>query len=223
MALTSTEESLIRELIAQQSAILSLANNEATIQSKLGATKVTLSDLSAASALGASDLMLTRQGTTDKSVTASVLATFAGQDAVKLTGDQTIAGFKTFSSTPIAPTAPASDNTTKLATTGWVWTNIQALVASCIAAVATAAGFAVSLNANGYIRFPSWLGGLIIQWGSCSPGASATFPIAFPAAVRSIAFSNNSAGYISYSTRSTTGFACVGASSGASDYIAIGH
>lgn len=73
MALTSTEEALVRQLLDQQAAILSLAGNEATITSKLGATKVTLSDLLAASAVGDTDLFLTRQGTTDKSVTGAVL------------------------------------------------------------------------------------------------------------------------------------------------------
>lgn len=73
MALTPTEEALVRQLLDQQAAILSLAGNEATITSKLGATKVTLSDLLAASSVGDTDLFLTRQGTTDKSVTASVL------------------------------------------------------------------------------------------------------------------------------------------------------
>ena len=73
MALTPTEEALVRQLLDQQAAILSLAGNEATITSKLGATKVTLSDLLAASAVGNTDLFLTRQGTTDKSVTALLL------------------------------------------------------------------------------------------------------------------------------------------------------
>lgn len=73
MAFTPTEEALVRQLLDQQAAILSLAGNEATITSKLGATKVTLSDLLAASAVGDTDLFLTRQGTTDKSVTGAVL------------------------------------------------------------------------------------------------------------------------------------------------------
>lgn len=66
MALTSTEEAQLRDLIAQQAALLSLASSESTIISKLGATKATLSSLSSASSLGDTDLFLVRQGTTDK-------------------------------------------------------------------------------------------------------------------------------------------------------------
>ncbi|QXZ11477.1 hypothetical protein KUF54_03165 [Comamonas sp. Y33R10-2] len=48
-------------------------------------------------------------------------------------------------------------------------------------------GFAVSFATNGYLKFPSWLGGFLIQWGTVqiTPGSNTnsntdiTFPIAF--------------------------------------------
>ena len=76
MALTATEEAQARQLIAQQAALLSLAGNESTITSKLGATKVTLSDLIAVNAVADADLLLMRQGVNDKSVTADKLAEY---------------------------------------------------------------------------------------------------------------------------------------------------
>ncbi len=47
------------------------------------------------------------------------------------------------------------------------------------------AGFSASLGVNGYISFPSWLGGVIFQWGYYSGSlddltALITFPIPFP-------------------------------------------
>ncbi|CRM18800.1 phage tail-collar fiber domain-containing protein [Pseudomonas sp. 24 R 17] len=44
------------------------------------------------------------------------------------------------------------------------------------------AGFKVSLGVNGYIYFPSWMGGLVWQWGnrSFTSGTSVPFAIPFP-------------------------------------------
>lgn len=100
MALTAAEEALVRQLLDQQAAILSLANNEATIQSKLGATKVTLADLAAASSISDSDLLLTRQGTADKSVAASIFAQYMASE--------------------LGVTPPQFDNDNSLATTAFV-------------------------------------------------------------------------------------------------------
>ncbi|AYM76891.1 hypothetical protein D9M09_14605 [Janthinobacterium agaricidamnosum] len=82
-----------------------------------------------------------------------------------------------FTVSPTAPTPPAADNSTKVATTGWFY--------NAIATVAVAMGFAVSLTPNGYIKFPSWLGSLIFQWGlggtaDASGVSNAIFTTAFP-------------------------------------------
>ena len=66
MSLTVTEEALVRQLLDQQAALLSLASSEATIISKLGATKVTIADLTAAPSVNDADLFLIRQGSSEK-------------------------------------------------------------------------------------------------------------------------------------------------------------
>lgn len=117
MALTTTEEALVRQLLGQQAAILSLAGNESTITSKLGATKVTLADLVAASSVADTDLLLTRQGTTDKSVRADILADYMEAELGALFAP---IATPTFTGDPKAPTPPQFDNGTSLATTAFV-------------------------------------------------------------------------------------------------------
>ena len=66
-----------------------------------------------------------------------------------------------------APTVVNTDNSTKAVTTAWA-----------------KFGFSVSLGSAGYFKFPTWLGGLAIQWGSVSasggtgPFGTITFPSA---------------------------------------------
>lgn len=74
MALNATEEALVRQLIAQQSPLLSLAGSEPQIISNLGATDVTIADLDAASSVNGTDLLLIRQGTQEKRATASQIS-----------------------------------------------------------------------------------------------------------------------------------------------------
>ena len=48
-------------------------------------------------------------------------------------------------------------------------------------------GFQISLGANGYIAFPDWLGGLMLQWGAFTlSGTSGSFP--FPFAFRNTVY-----------------------------------
>jgi hypothetical protein len=60
MALTPTQEAGLLELLAQQAELLSLAANENTIISNLGATDVSLADLDTASSLSGADLLTRR-------------------------------------------------------------------------------------------------------------------------------------------------------------------
>lgn len=54
-------------------------------------------------------------------------------------------------------------------------------------------GFSISLTPNGYVVFPTWLGSLVVQWGSWVSAASAgtsvavTFPISWPSNILSMA------------------------------------
>jgi len=76
--------------------------------------------------------------------------------AVGLTGDQAVAGVKTFSSSPIAPTPTAGDNTTKVATTAFVKTAADAAVADRFRFFDTVAQATTSGTVVEYTTIPSW-------------------------------------------------------------------
>lgn len=101
-------------------------------------------------------------------------------------------------------TAAVGDNTTKLSTTAFVLANGTASASETVAGkaeIATQAevntatddlrivtplkllGSSVrSLEVSGYIKFPSWLGGFMLQWGTFSVaagGGTVTFPTSF--------------------------------------------
>lgn len=63
------------------------------------------------------------------------------------------------------------------------WANLKATLLTYFSL-----GFASSLTTNGYIKFPNWLGGLIIQCGNISHGTtvSVSFPIAYPTKCASV-------------------------------------
>ena len=90
---------------------------------------------------------------------------------VATTGNQTIAGVKTFSSSPIVPTP----------TTGTQAANKD--YADLKVALADFTGANVSLTENGYQKLPS---GLIIQWGSYSYTGGGIKPFTFPIAFNTV-------------------------------------
>ncbi|MDR5883615.1 hypothetical protein [Caballeronia sp. LZ032] len=102
--------------------------------------------------------------------------------------------------------APAQgDSSAKVPTTAWLSTNIQALVASCIDAVASAAGFTLVTGDIGYLKLPSWLGGVILQWGWSSNVVSATTPVTFPIAFTSACWRVIATGYqVAYGVQAYT-------------------
>lgn len=101
-------------------------------------------------------------------------------------------------------------------------------------------GFSISLMSNGYIVFPTWLGGLIIQWGFANAGTIANntfitsnYPIAFPNGVLSLSGASSSSSAtktypLVFEKTSNSLFKVAfngpnGAATAAADWIAIGY
>ncbi|WP_411730122.1 hypothetical protein [Pseudomonas lurida] len=104
-------------------------------------------------------------------------------------------------------TPPAGDNSSRLANTNFVYLAFNRLLVSAtevikgLARFATQsevnagvddssivtpkklrAGFQIQLSVNGYIYFPSWMGGLVWQWGNraFTSGSTSAFTTPFP-------------------------------------------
>lgn len=94
-------------------------------------------------------------------------------------------------------------------------------------------GFSISLADNGYIAFPRWLGGLIIQWGNAyiaTNGSQFLFPIGFPnkCFVLNMGTGEDTSGQaevmnIVSGSRTRTGFIANATAVSTYGYIAIGH
>jgi microcystin-dependent protein len=96
-------------------------------------------------------------------------------------------------------------------------------------------GFSILKSLNGYIVFPSWLGGLVIQWGRISGAGGSditvTYPIAFPtgifSTVATLNYTPGSAvnGYVDVYATGTASFQAKHTLSGTTflNWLAVGH
>ena len=158
MALSAVEEAQLRDLIAQQSALLSLAGVEPTILSKLGASKVTLSDLPSASVINDADLLLLRQGVTDKSVTGATIKGLIPPAGATLQ-DNKFTGLQTFSD----EVSIASASTINLTTADS--NNIEITGTTTITAVTMPEGALIKARASGAFQLTN-SSSLIVQGGA---------------------------------------------------------
>lgn len=79
-------------------------------------------------------------------------------------------------------------------------------------------GFAVSLAATGYLALPSWLGGVIFQWGVVASGGGASQAVSFPLAylnscawcgIGRVASGTGAVEYVQIITKTLNGFTAV--------------
>ncbi|UZE30454.1 phage tail protein [Pseudomonas asplenii] len=130
----------------------------------------------------------------------------------------------------VAPATEARPGTAKVATQEQVVAGVDN--ESFVTSKKLRLGFAMSLAPSGFVAFPSWLGGFVIQWGTTN-ATSVTFPLQFPTNLHylSLVAANYDstaavAGqYQSYRSSSTTGFtaAAVLPAPGSMKWLAIGN
>ena len=141
---------------------------------------------------GIADDRLVNKALRQCSIVVAALGQFvADRQAVNITDSLTVANLATY----IADAITALINTIIVQATTTIQGKIELATQAEVDAITDADravtpsrlgnGFAKSLTADGYIKLPSWLGGLIVQWG-LSPlmapvtNTAVTFPIAFP-------------------------------------------
>lgn len=161
-------------------------------------------------------LALVRDGKLDASLVSTFIRTLLDDadataarstlGAVGLTGNETVAGTKTFSSPPVVPNATTSGHaankgqldsatqqatsaargTVALASSAEAQSLSDATKAITPATLAAALGGAnQSLSTSGYQRLP---GGLVLQWGEVTCSAAGDVSVTFPAAFGSSCF-----------------------------------
>lgn len=146
-----------------------------------------------------------------KAAKASTLAGYGISDAYTKAQTYSVAEVVAAITQATAQATEAARGTAKIATQDQV--NSGTDDAAYVTAKKIRFGFAISLAATGFIAFPSWMGGLIIQWGSVA-ATNVTFPLQFPANLLFLSLSANNynstgalaAQYQAVTASSTTGF-----------------
>lgn len=177
----------------------------ASFNTRTGIVTLTKADVTG-TGLAKSDIAL---GNVDNTSDANKPVSTAAQTALDLKADL---ASPALTGNPTATTQADSDNSTRIATTSWV--------RSAMSTLAAAAGFVLVIpGASGYLKLPSWLGGVILQFGSLvgtTNGSSAVavpFGLTFPTAAWTAVVSNGDTGaslqFPGIANLTTTGFNAV--------------
>lgn len=190
-----------------------LINHEATFLKRDGAAAMT----------GALDMdshkitNLTAGTVSADAVNYTQLTTYSGNSAVEFAVSTATTGNSAINKTQFdAKTGQATETVAGIAE---ICTDAELLAGSSDTVVATPLklrlGFAVSIGTRGYIALPTWLGGVVVQWGKETIATTATvinFPLATMANCYSVvgtadqAYAGADVEYVGFSSVSATNF-----------------